>query len=617
MTVINKRHFDVIIIGGGHAGSEAALAAARTGVKTLLLTQNMETLGRMSCNPAIGGVGKGHLVKEIDALGGMMALAADESGIQFRRLNSSRGPAVRATRAQSDRKLYQSAVLRHLLNADNLLVTQAAVDDLLLQGERVCGVKTADGTAFYAAAVVLSAGTFLAGMIHIGKQQKSGGRAGCPAAITLAARLRELNLPVGRLKTGTPPRLDGSSIDFSELGVQPGDEPRPVFSFMGDLSLHPPQLPCFITRTTPAAHDVIRTAFAQSPIFSGAITSQGPRYCPSIEDKVARFAERDSHRIFLEPEGLDAVEYYPNGISTGLPLATQKAFLRLIPGLENAVITQPGYAIEYDYYDPRALLSSLQTRDLKGLFFAGQINGTTGYEEAAAQGLIAGLNAARQVRDLPPWLPTRDCSYIGVMIDDLTTRGIIEPYRMFTSRAEFRLSLREDNADLRLSEEGRALGLVNEARWRCFSERRRRLDDETERLKTLAMKKTNIPAKDGQTAAAWLCMPESSYTDLGVSAKLSEVSDIAEIEARHKYAGYIASQEKEVLRQRQEEEMKIPADFDFNAINGLSVENRDLLCTHHPASIRQANRISGITPAAVAIVCAYLRSQQLKHEQRR
>ena len=542
---MTKRYFDVIVIGGGHAGAEAALAAARVGAQTLLLTQNTETLGQMSCNPAIGGIGKGHLVKEIDALGGMMALAADESGIQFRRLNASRGPAVRATRTQSDRILYKAAVRRRLTAADNLLILQHSIDDLLVHGGQIRGVSTTEGTTFHATSVALCVGTFLAGVIHIGDKQSTGGRVGCPSATALAARLRELNLPVGRLKTGTPPRLDGRSIDFSNLEAQPGDEPQPVFSFMGNVAMHPPQLPCYITRTTAAAHDVIRAAFHQSPIFSGAIVSKGPRYCPSIEDKVTRFANRDSHRIFLEPEGLTSQEYYPNGISTGLPLQTQKAFLRHIPGLEKAVITQPGYAIEYDYFDPRALSLSLQTRALSGLFFAGQINGTTGYEEAAAQGLIAGLNAARHAHGKAPWLPARDSSYIGVMIDDLTGRGVIEPYRMFTSRAEFRLSLREDNADLRLSEEGKILGLVDESRWRHFCERRRRLDKEEARLKTLRMKTLSIPAKAGQSVAEWLRMPESSYARLGVAAPLVEMSDIAEIEARHKYAGYIANQKKE------------------------------------------------------------------------
>ena len=605
-----NRHFDVIVIGGGHAGSEAALAAARTGAQTLLLTQNLETLGQMSCNPAIGGVGKGHLVREIDALGGMMALAADDAGIQFRRLNSSRGPAVRATRAQCDRALYKIAVRKRLDAAPNLAIFQSTVEDLILRQNRVVGVVGGDGLEFFAAAVVLTTGTFLGGVLHVGQQQTRGGRAGCAAATALAARLRELKLPVGRLKTGTPPRLDGRTIDFSQLEAQPGDVPRPVFSFVGDAANHPPQKVCHITHTTPRAHDIIRAALSQSPLFSGAIAGVGPRYCPSIEDKITRFAERDSHRIFLEPEGLHVAEYYPNGISTSLPFAVQEEFVRAVAGLENARITRPGYAIEYDFFDPRELLPSLQTRALPGLFFAGQINGTTGYEEAAAQGLVAGVNAARLATDKPPWLPARNESYIGVLIDDLTVRGVIEPYRMFTSRAECRLSLREDNADLRLTEKGRDLGLVDDSRWARFCARRDLLAAEEKRLTTIKMRDLGFAeARGGQTAAQWLRAPAAKYADLGEHGGLRDAADIAEMEARYKYAGYIEHQRAELARAAAEEAMSIPDNFDAEEVPGLSREVRDLFRCHHPTSMRQARRLSGITPAALALVAAHLKTQ--------
>ena len=600
-----KQRLDVIVIGGGHAGAEAALAAARCGSQTLLLTHSVAAIGQMSCNPAIGGIGKGHLVKEIDALGGLMACAADEAGIQFRRLNASRGAAVRATRAQSDRVLYKKSVQRQLAESANLQILQHSVEDIVIQNGRVAGVCVDGGTVFLAPTVVLTAGTFLGGVMHIGGEQTPGGRAGCPPSLPLAQKLRALNLPVGRLKTGTPPRIDGDSIDFSLLEEQPGDVPRPVFSFINTVDCHPPQRVCHMTNTTPAVHDVIRAALLQSPVFSGALDGVGPRYCPSVEDKVAKFSERESHRIFLEPEGLNTSQYYPNGISTALPAKVQEEFVALIPGLENARITQFGYAIEYDYFDPRALLPSLQTRAVEGLFFAGQINGTTGYEEAAAQGLVAGLNAARYAADLPPWIPKRQESYIGVMIDDLTARGVTEPYRMFTSRAECRLSLREDNADLRLTPLGRDLGLVDDNRWRQFCARRERLQKEEEVLQTL---KINPLGGVTQTAAKWLCKPEGDYMQIGGEGRLSAATDIAEIEARFKYAGYIAHQQAQLLRADEEDAMTIPTDFDFSSIGGLSTETRELFTLHHPGNIRQARRIGGMTPAALSLLVVHLKT---------
>ena len=644
--VMMKKNADVIVIGGGHAGCEAALAAARAGASVFLLTQNALAMGRMSCNPAIGGIGKGHLVKEIDALGGLMGLAADAAGIQYRTLNASRGAAVRATRAQSDRRRYAKAVQRAIAaaNADaaagnrqatsrahskQLQVVEGEAQAITIRRNAVCGVKLKGGKTMSAPTVVLTAGTFLGGVMHVGNQQTAGGRVGCPPSTDLAESLRAYGFPVGRLKTGTPPRLDGRTIDFSQLQEQPGDVPPPRFSFVGGVRLAR-QVSCHITNTNEKTHDIIRAALHQSPVYSGAIGSVGPRYCPSVEDKVSRFAARPSHRIFLEPEGLNTHDYYPNGISTALPESVQREFVASIDGLQQSVILQMGYAIEYDYFDPRALHSSLQTRAVRGLFFAGQINGTTGYEEAAAQGLVAGLNAARMTRDLPPWIPRRDQSYMGVLIDDLTVRGVCEPYRMFTSRAECRLSLREDNADLRLTPSGRELGIIHERRWKIFNQRRARLEAEETRLKQLRVyppqpQLRSCPPQPQtnhappQTAAAWLRRPDGFYADLadmgGVSPSvksampLMQRADIAEIESRFKYAGYIAHQQAQLAAAAVEDTFAIPSDLDFDAVGGLSTEVRELFARHHPANIRQARRISGITPAALSLLSAHLKSR--------
>lgn len=614
--------FDVIVIGGGHAGTEAALASARSGVRTLLLTHSIETIGQMSCNPAIGGIGKGHLVKEIDALGGVMASAADAAGIQFRTLNSSKGPAVRATRAQCDRNLYRAHIRQVVENQPGLSIFQQAVDDLLLQGERIIGCRTSMGQEFHAPAIVLTTGTFLGGKIHMGESQSAGGRAGDPPSISLARRLRELPFDVGRLKTGTPPRIDGKSVDFTHLQQQPGDVPRPVFSFMGSADDQPQQVNCWITHTNEKTHAIIRAALHRSPMYSGAIDGTGPRYCPSIEDKIVRFAERNSHQIFIEPEGLNTRELYPNGISTSLPYDVQVEFVHSIPGFENAHITRPGYAIEYDFFDPRGLKFSLETKPIQGLFFAGQINGTTGYEEAAAQGLIAGTNAARSVRGEEAWTPRRDEAYIGVLIDDLVTQGTREPYRMFTSRAEYRLQLREDNADLRLTETGRRLGLVNDLRWRVFEDKKAAIEAEQQRLAAIwvtpgndigkSLSKTlGVTLSKEAKALDLLKRPELSYSELmkvaGLGPGSNDVKVAEQVDVQVRYAGYLARQAGEVEKNRRNESTLIPAAFDYSRVPGLSAELSEKLKKTLPESIGQASRIPGMTPAAISLLLVFLK----------
>ena len=638
------QEFDVIVVGGGHAGTEAALAAARMGCKTLLLSHNIETLGQMSCNPSIGGIGKGHLVKEVDALGGAMAIATDEGGIQFRILNSSKGPAVRATRAQADRILYKAAIRKRLENQPNLWLFQQAVDDLMVEGDRVVGAVTQVGIQFRSRTVVLTAGTFLDGKIHVGLNNYAAGRAGDPPAVSLSARLKELKLPQGRLKTGTPPRLDGRSIDFSKCQAQPGDgmpggmsATIPVFSFMGNAAMHPQQVPCWITHTNERTHEIIRSGFDRSPMFAGKIEGVGPRYCPSVEDKVNRFADKDSHQIFLEPEGLTTHEVYPNGISTSLPFDIQYRLVRSMKGLENAHILRPGYAIEYDYFDPRSLKSSFETRQVAGLFFAGQINGTTGYEEAAAQGLFAGINAALQCRGQDNWLPRRDEAYLGVLVDDLITKGVTEPYRMFTSRAEYRLQLREDNADLRLTEAGRRMGLVDDARWDSFCRKREAVSRETERLKSTWVNPRNLLAAESERVlgkaiehehnlfdllrrpdvdyAGLMSLGDGRFASEAVAPQaLGELSApvIEQVEITAKYSGYIDRQIEEVQRAVHLEGMKLPADLDYMQVSALSIEARQTLSRHRPETLGLASRISGITPASISLLMIHLKKGGFK-----
>ncbi|MEY2619863.1 MAG: putative glucose inhibited division protein [Pseudomonadota bacterium] len=636
--MLYPQEFDVIVVGGGHAGTEAALAAARMGCQTLLLTHNIETLGQMSCNPSIGGIGKGHLVKEVDALGGAMAIATDEGGIQFRILNSSKGPAVRATRAQADRILYKAAIRRRLENQPHLTLFQQAVDDLMVEGDRVVGAVTQVGIRFRSRTVVLTAGTFLDGKIHVGLENYSAGRAGDPPAVSLSARLKELKLPQGRLKTGTPPRLDGRTIDFSQCEEQPGDlDPVPVFSFMGRADMHPQQVPCWITHTNERTHEIIRSGFDRSPMFTGKIEGVGPRYCPSVEDKINRFAGKDSHQIFLEPEGLTTHEVYPNGISTSLPFDIQYALVRSMRGLENAHILRPGYAIEYDYFDPRSLKSSFETQQIQGLFFAGQINGTTGYEEAAAQGLFAGINAALQCRGEGAWVPARDEAYLGVLVDDLITKGVTEPYRMFTSRAEFRLQLREDNADMRLTEAGRRMGLVDDARWDVFCRKRDAVSRETERLRSTWVNPRNLPAAESERVLGKAIDHEYNLGDLlrrpgvgyealvgmdggkhiGSLVSRETLGDlygpvVEQIEIAAKYSGYIERQKDEVQRSAYYEHLRLPVELDYLQVTALSIEVRQKLAKHRPETLGQASRISGVTPAAISLLLIHLKKSRFQ-----